>query len=33
MFQAVQSGKPFNPFKDERMGQPLTALIARLNRR
>ncbi len=33
MFQAIQAGKPFNPFKDERMGQPLTELIAQLAKR
>jgi hypothetical protein len=34
MFQAIQSGKPFNPFKaDERMSKPLTDLIALLSKR
>lgn len=33
MFQAMQEGKPFNPFKDQRMGQPLTELIALLAKR
>ena len=33
LFQAMQSGKPFNPFKDERIGKPLTDLIALLAKR
>lgn len=33
MFQAIQAGKPFNSFKDERMGKPLTELIALLAKR
>jgi len=33
MFQAIQAGKPFNPFKDERTGEPLTELIALLAKR
>lgn len=33
MFQAIQAGKPFNPFKDERMGKPLTELVALLAKR
>jgi hypothetical protein len=33
MFQAIQSGQPFNPFKDERMGKSLTDLIALLSKR
>ena len=33
MFQAMQSGKPFNPFKDEQMGELLTELIALLVKR
>lgn len=32
-FQAIQQGNPFNPFKDQRMGQPLTELIALLVKR
>jgi hypothetical protein len=33
MFQAISQGKPFNPFKDDRMGKPLADLIALLAKR
>ncbi len=33
MFKAIQDGTPFNPFKDDRMGKPLTDLIALLAKR
>lgn len=33
MSGAMQAGKPFNPFKDERSGKPLTELIALLAKR
>jgi hypothetical protein len=33
MFQAMQTGQPFNPFKDDRMGKPLADLIALLAKR
>jgi uncharacterized membrane protein YgcG len=33
MFAAIQSGKPFNPFKDAQMSKPLVELIALLSKR
>jgi hypothetical protein len=33
MFAAIQSGKPFNPFKDAQMSKPLVDLIALLSKR
>jgi hypothetical protein len=33
MFQAVMSGKPFNPFKDAEMGKPCADLIKLLEKR
>ena len=33
MFQSMQAGQPFNPFKDERAAKPLIELIALLNKR